>query len=517
MDIVNRPGAVPFGFSLFFILAVVVTINSLNDGTAVFIPVISISVIISAVAWILQHQKITAWALIITTLVIMVSVKISREEKFYHQTVGHFPTMVSMYGTITGYARSTRGSVDYTLKVTAFKRHNSLDFTRCRPFLLQVRDRRDAKDVQLYRGRYVLIFTGCSTPAAKEGSFNYVKWLRSRGIYGLTTIRKDSEIQIQSQPNGKHPKYALFRMRKGFIDRLSMSLDSDSFALVQALYFGWKGDIDRNVIALFKRTGFLHLLALSGLHIGFTASLIQLLLKRVAPGPAAAAVSILPVTLYMLLLHWNASSTRAFIMFAMASLLCMTGRRSNSLTRLSLTLLIMITANPWIVYDTGFQFSFMAVTGILVFSPVIKSLLSRITPGVIAAPLSVSIAAFCSLALPVIRLNGYLPLFSLASSIIIIPLFTVYYSVTFVMLVVLIVVDNSFIYQLVEILGRFFLYVVETTGRVPPVYCNNALPGKASYIIFFSCVIIVYFMIPAFLVPIHKILVKKVYRQPFFP
>ena len=121
-------------------------------------------------------------------------------------------------------------------------------------------------------------------------------------------------------------------------------------------------------------SGASHVLALSGLHIGFLYMLLLLLLKWL-PGNVwgvrlfRAIVIITALWGFAFITGLSPSVVRSVIMFSLLALSVLSGRTGISLNTLALTAFIMLAVHPFWLFDVGFQLSFSAVTAILLIYP----------------------------------------------------------------------------------------------------------------------------------------------------
>lgn len=144
-------------------------------------------------------------------------------------------------------------------------------------------------------------------------------------------------------------------------------------ALLTALVFGDDEQIDKKVSALFADTGVLHILSVSGLHIGIVILALQALLKIVLPNKSfdllRGLLLLSAIWSYALLTGLSSPVVRACMMctlFVAGSLLKRKGRAINLLCA---TALGMLCVSPMWLFDVGFQLSFLAIAGIFLAQP----------------------------------------------------------------------------------------------------------------------------------------------------
>lgn len=158
---------------------------------------------------------------------------------------------------------------------------------------------------------------------SNPGGFDYARWLFIKGIGATGYVRKKPEprlLGVSSWPS-------ISRWRQDIAKRISALLPgSGSLGVIQALVIGVRQDITPEQWHLFRRTGTVHLIAISGLHIGLIAGLIYFLvlkatawtgILRVAPPRAAAIAAVIAGLFYAALAGFAVPTQRALIMLAM--------------------------------------------------------------------------------------------------------------------------------------------------------------------------------------------------------
>lgn len=213
------------------------------------------------------------------------------------------------------------------------------------------------------------------------GRFDYRSYLNSKGINLIGNVSKPETIIKLGQFDLPFYYSLPQRLREQMIASLSGLFSGDEGLLLQAMVFGMKDSLPSQIKEAYIATGLAHLMAVSGLHIGFVASafyylllpLVFYLLYRFKPddvraghsGKWTAFLCLIPVLLYMIIVGAKVSSLRAGIMIS-AFLIAIIINRKNSLFNafLSAAFLILLW-KPQSLMDPGFQLSFLAVAGIL--------------------------------------------------------------------------------------------------------------------------------------------------------
>ncbi len=234
------------------------------------------------------------------------------------------------------------------------------------------------------------------------GEFDYVRWLRVRGIEALGYVRSPAWIEAL-RAGGRGAGNWVLEMGGAVRARINMLIDASgapNAAILKALVTGDRGGITRQMRSAFSRAGLAHVLAISGLHVGivafFTYFVLSGLLRRSAflvlrldIRKAALLVSLPPVLAYGLMAGFSRPTERAVIMAAALVLGLVMNRGKTYYNYLALAGLVILAIAPASLYEASFQLSFMAVFFILYLSPRIRALLKGLAKKAEEDPLSV--------------------------------------------------------------------------------------------------------------------------------
>ena len=190
------------------------------------------------------------------------------------------------------------------------------------------------------------------------------------------------------------------------LERLILNLGEPPAALLAAVLLGDRHHLTAEQVAGFRRAGALHLLALSGLHVGLVYLLAVsagrgLALAGMAAAPrwqrgwAAAAVllGVGAVFLYVELAGGRPSLARATTMLALARLAAAAGRQPGSVNVLALSALVIVATDPRSVHELSFQLSYAALLGILLVGPPVARRLPALLPPAARAACGMAVGA----------------------------------------------------------------------------------------------------------------------------
>ena len=203
--------------------------------------------------------------------------------------------------------------------------------------------------------------------AANFGQFDYRAYLERRGIHNQMAVFEEGSIEKIAGDTGNPILNHIFEVRRRYV-KVADILPPTEAALLRALTLGERYMISPEIVDLFTASGTVHLMAVSGVHVGLVAALV-LGLGRLLRFPflLQGILTALTISLYVIWTGFTPSAIRAGIMFMLGLLGLATGRPKNSLVALAAAALILLIANPLNLFDMGFQLSFAATLGILYF------------------------------------------------------------------------------------------------------------------------------------------------------
>lgn len=202
------------------------------------------------------------------------------------------------------------------------------------------------------------------------GEFNRRTWLRSRGIDYLFRVRAE-EVQVLGPQAGTWLARIAGAWRAHMIRATGAGLEEDPEAagLIAAMLFGYRDGVGEDLREDFRKTGTLHLFAVSGQNLAVVAGvLLWVLTLTGAVRWRWAWVTLPAVFLFCLATGMEASAQRAFVMISILYLGWILGRPMDPANWLGAALLALLVWDPRQVLDPGFQLSFLVVAGLMAFS-----------------------------------------------------------------------------------------------------------------------------------------------------
>lgn len=208
--------------------------------------------------------------------------------------------------------------------------------------------------------------------------FDYKKYLRNLGIYHQLRIAKKQFIKIENR-NTTLIGFAA-KIRNHIILKLKQeNFGTDELGVIQALLLGERSDISKETYTNYQKAGAVHILAVSGLHIGILLLVIQFLLSPLQNIPNGRTIililSVLFLWIFAFIAGLSASIIRATTMFTFVAYALYLNRPHNTFNILALSILfILLFIDPNLLFQVGFQMSYAAVFAILWIFPILKDL-----------------------------------------------------------------------------------------------------------------------------------------------
>ena len=209
--------------------------------------------------------------------------------------------------------------------------------------------------------------------AGNPGGFDYKRYCAFQGISHQVFIAPDDYIVLPQKNENAFYSW-LFTLHNGVINCVQNFVNGKKEqGVVEALLIGYRDDMDRELNQSYSNTGVVHIVAISGLHLGMIYGgllwLLQPLSKRGRAGKFCSAIIILTVLwLFTFLAGAVASILRAAVMFSGIVLAQLLSRKSNIYNMLSASAFCLLITDPFLLWDVGFLLSYTAILGILLLS-----------------------------------------------------------------------------------------------------------------------------------------------------
>ena len=428
-------------------------------------------------------------------------------ERFYNRTLKDLSEIKSIVGYIYSFPKIKKDKFEYKLKVIGIKYNNNVDYTKVKAFNI-IFNLKKNYNINYNIGDLIVINKKIGIPQEKIFNFNYKEYLYYHKIYGIIKAKPENIKLIKSEI--KLPVInrilikTVYKLRDNLVKKLNKSLSNESFAFILSIYFGERDRMAEELYNTFCNTGMVHLLAISGLHIGFIGVIFFYLFKLFLSKSKALVISVILLLIYMLIIVPSASSLRAFLMYTIFVFYFVSGLRTSRISILSFSGIILLFYNPFIIFDLGFQFSYLATTGILFLSAPISNKLPKFIHQKIKSSIAVTFSAFLSIFVLQWAIFRKVSLFSVLSSIFIVPLFGLFFSCNFFLLIIFFTTDLIIFAKVIDVITFLFLKIIKILDLIKAVNLPE-IPKFLSYL-FLPVLILYFYQVEPFL---KKFFIKK--------
>lgn len=211
------------------------------------------------------------------------------------------------------------------------------------------------------------------------GGFDYKRYCLFNGITHQVYLAP-ADYKLLPGTDKKWLNNLLEKVRAVVLSILREHIPGDrEIGLAEALLIGYKNDLDKSLVQSYSNTGVVHIIAISGLHLGLIYWLLVSLLKPLKRKKYSSWLYPLMIVaglwLFSLLAGAQPSILRSAVMFTCIVFGENLGRRTSIYNTLALSAFLLLCYNPFWLWDLGFQLSYSAVLSIVIFMKPVYNLL----------------------------------------------------------------------------------------------------------------------------------------------
>jgi competence protein ComEC len=233
---------------------------------------------------------------------------------------------------------------------------------------------KDSAVQQLHYGDKILISKKLQAikNSGNPGAFNYQRYAAFQQTFHNVFL-KDKDWKLLKEKSVNAFKQLIFSSRQKVVDILQQNINTgkDELGIAEALLIGYTNDLDKDIIQAYSNTGVVHIIAISGMHLGLIYGLLFWLFPKlpfIKRAKWLQAVLILTfLWLFSLLTGGAASVIRSAVMFTFITGGKFFFKQSSIYNSLAASAFVMLCYNPYYLWDVGFQLSYLAVIGIIIF------------------------------------------------------------------------------------------------------------------------------------------------------
>lgn len=210
--------------------------------------------------------------------------------------------------------------------------------------------------------------------------FDYKKYLSFHLINQQAFLKTKNWTLLEQPEHQNIYAFADLLRRKMIFTLEQLGLTNNELGVASALILGYKNNIEAQLKSAYSSSGAMHVLAVSGLHVGIIFMIFNALLKfldKLKHGAYLKGILLLLILwCYALITGLSPSVLRSATMFSFVVIGKTFQRNSNFFNTLSASALLLLLINPLLIFDVGFQLSYTAVAGIVLMQPWLGSFYS---------------------------------------------------------------------------------------------------------------------------------------------
>jgi len=206
--------------------------------------------------------------------------------------------------------------------------------------------------------------------------FDYAAYLEKKDVFDQLYLENQNYKVIAKQEN---LNFLLERTRNKVVAFFeNENIPTERINIIKALFLGQRQNIEQETLDNYSKSGAIHILAISGLHIGILLYFFKALLKPIEKIRYGRIITplllIIILWTFALLSGLSASVVRAVTMFTFVSIGMYMNRETNIYNTLGSSILILLLFKPNFIFDVGFQLSYCAVFSIVTIQPLLSKL-----------------------------------------------------------------------------------------------------------------------------------------------
>ena len=206
--------------------------------------------------------------------------------------------------------------------------------------------------------------------------FNYKNYLARQGIHRQIYLKSNEFFELETETTFLG---WISQLRSNIQQSLKKEgFSDDEFGVMNALLLGRRQEVSKELIDDYSKAGAIHILAISGLHVGIILLLLSYFFKPLELIKNGHFFKLVMIVLFLwffaLLAGMSASVVRAVTMFTAVAIGQSVQRKNSVVYSLILSMFVLLLIKPMFLFDVGFQLSYLAVFGIVTIQPKLSNL-----------------------------------------------------------------------------------------------------------------------------------------------
>jgi competence protein ComEC len=208
--------------------------------------------------------------------------------------------------------------------------------------------------------------------SGNPGAFNYQRYAAFQGIFHNVFL-KENDWQTLNQNSRNWFKQLIFSAREYVLGALQKNISSgkDELGIAEALLIGYTNDLDKDLVQAYSNTGVVHIIAISGMHLALIYVLLVWLFAKIPLINKSKLLQLVLILtclwLFSILTGASPSVLRAAVMFSFIAVGKTYFKGASIYNSLAASAFVLLCYNPCYLWAVGFQLSYLAVLGIVIF------------------------------------------------------------------------------------------------------------------------------------------------------
>lgn len=332
--------------------------------------------------------------------------------------VPYFEKNVTLTGYVNGECKTENDRVTFEFFI---EKINNSEKHAGRTVLVNVYNIRNADDYSLGKG-LVLIGTLMNPPESRNpGGFNYRNYLYTKKIPATLSVN-GSNVKNAGFIKNLPLKKLAFNLRQYILTSIERNLTGEKAALISAMLIGYRENLTGPMENAFSASGLTHIMAVSGANLAFLIFPLLWVFGLTGMDRKVGAVIAMPfVFLYLLVTGMESSVLRASVMAVLILLGRALHRKAELLNSVAIAVFVLLSINPFMFFDVGFQLSVGATLGLGILYKRVKSIFPAKVPGFISETLAATISAQAGVLPLLIMYFNKVSVISLLSNLLVVP------------------------------------------------------------------------------------------------
>ena len=210
------------------------------------------------------------------------------------------------------------------------------------------------------------------------GSFDYEQYAAFQQVFHSVYLSKEDWTMAENAEKGNRSSIYYFLHFTYTVKDIILSIlrknieaDGSKLSLAEALLIGYTNDLDRPLLQAYTNTGVVHIIAISGMHLTLIYVMLVWIFTRIPLIRNSKWTQLFLILgclwFFSIITGAGASVMRSAIMFSFVSLGIRLGKAASVYNSLAASAFVLLCYNPYLLWDVGFQLSYLAVAGILIF------------------------------------------------------------------------------------------------------------------------------------------------------